>query len=83
MGRRDNPHVDAFFSLSGLNRALLYKSSESALQRRMQRMRLGVPLSPYTPCIGVIASVFKIEVNIEVDFFSLASASGRFCPAIP
>src|SRR6267143_4486369 len=44
----------------------------------MQSVRHGVPLSPYTPCIGVIASVFKIKVKIEVDFFSLASASGNF-----
>ena len=34
--------------------------------------------SPYTPCIGDIVPVFMIEVNIEVDFFSLASASGNF-----
>ena len=40
-------------------------------------MRHEVPLSPYTPCIGVIASVFKSKVKIEVDFFSLASASGN------
>jgi hypothetical protein len=44
----------------------------------MQSVRHEVPLSPYTPCIGVIASVFKSKGKIEVDFFSLASASGNF-----
>jgi hypothetical protein len=51
----------------------------------MQSVRHGVPLSsersstsPYSPCIGVVALVFKIKVKIEVDFFSWASASGRF-----
>jgi hypothetical protein len=34
--------------------------------------------SPYTHCIGGIAPAFKIRVKIEVDFFSLASASGNF-----
>jgi hypothetical protein len=50
----------------------------------MQSMRHGVPLpsersstSPYTHCIGGVASLFKIEAKIEVDFFSLASASGN------
>jgi hypothetical protein len=48
-------------------------------------MRHGVPFpsersstSPYTPCIGGVASVFKVAVKIEVEFFSFASASGRF-----
>ena len=44
----------------------------------MQSVRHEVPLFPYTPCIGVMASVFKSKVKIEVDFFSLASASGKF-----
>jgi hypothetical protein len=52
-------------------------------------MRHGVPLpsersstSPYTLCIGGMALVFNVEVKIEVDFFSLASASGNFPPEI-
>src|ERR1700730_6912464 len=53
-------------------------------------MRHGVPLpsersstSPYTLSIGGIAPAFKVEVKIEVDFFSLASALGIFVPQSP
>src|SRR5580693_9807427 len=34
-------------------------------------------------CIGGVAPVFKIEVKIEVDFFSSASASGISSPQSP
>jgi hypothetical protein len=34
--------------------------------------------SPYTPCIGGVARGLQIKGKIEVDFFSLASASGKF-----
>ena len=46
-------------------------------------MRHGVPLFPYTPCIGVIASVFKIEGNIEVDFFHWLPLREIFLPKSP